>query len=960
MKFGKYIFWTTAMVLLMAAAACVKKPQVETVKPVNELGNRYTRKADEFSGETLYENANYYIKKAIDTYRETGHWQEVIRSYIKLGSNFSQVDDYEGAMKHYDTALNLALTHSRLQQLEVAAGYQRMARSLLIKGKYQKAVEFYKKALDVRLRVQGENHPDVARVYNNISQVYWNMGDSQKAREFYNKSLFMKIRLMLGLRYFNMVKKYNIMDRRDSFAGDLEKAKNFFRKVLKSNWETYGDHHPLLAVIFENMGIIHTVEGDYDQAVEHFGRSIAIRLEIYGENSLEVAISYHDIGICLAFKGDNEEALLYLQEALAIKSKKLGRRHPDLADTYYQLGKVRMSQTGIEAALEYFQKALMAALPDFGESDIYRNPRLDGIFQKDILLKVLAAKAQALAMLYTLDPGRTRDLRFSLETYELVGALIERTRLGYKSEEYKLLFGEKCHEIYDQAIQTALELYNLGGDDSYRERAFAFSEQSKAAVLTEALNESRAREFAGIPPELLEKEKNLKAELVACRTSLENGFSDADSRSSPQFREQEGRYFQLSEAYYQLIELFERDYPRYYHLKYRLPSTSAGDIQKALDPDTALVEYFVGQKCINIFVITAEYAEAFSVPIEPSFQQTIANFYNAIKKIEEQTFLTLAYRLHQKLIHPIHRMIQTKKRLIVIPHTVLYYVPFETLLRQPCPRANDFSSPDYLIKHFAFSYHYSAKLWLYGKGEMSLPREKSFVGFAPIFSDRAQKGYVLNALSSSGRTRLRASTEKRALVLKEETFPELLATERELQHIIDLFQTQAKPASAYFHQQATEEAFKAITTNDYSFVHIATHSLQNKENPEFSGLIFSPPAQPSSPNDGILYAGETYNLDLNAQLVVLGSCESGIGKLLKGEGMIALHRGFFYAGVGNIIFSLWKIEDKATSRLMIELYRHILADAPFADALRQSKLLLLRHPFTAFPKYWSGFILLGV
>jgi CHAT domain-containing protein len=140
---------------------------------------------------------------------------------------------------------------------------------------------------------------------------------------------------------------------------------------------------------------------------------------------------------------------------------------------------------------------------------------------------------------------------------------------------------------------------------------------------------------------------------------------------------------------------------------------------------------------------------------------------------------------------------------------------------------------------------------------------------------------------------------------------------------------------------------------------VATHSIKKENNPKLSGLIFAQSQNPSEREDGILYSGETYNLNLNAELIVLSSCESGIGKLVKGEGMLALNRGFLYSGVQNTIFSLWKVEDKSTSRLMIELYRNILEGKSFSTALRRAKLQLIQDPFTAFPRYWSGFILVG-
>jgi CHAT domain-containing protein len=192
-----------------------------------------------------------------------------------------------------------------------------------------------------------------------------------------------------------------------------------------------------------------------------------------------------------------------------------------------------------------------------------------------------------------------------------------------------------------------------------------------------------------------------------------------------------------------------------------------------------------------------------------------------------------------------------------------------------------------------------------------------------------------------------------------ERYPELPATEKELHAIINLFKSSNQEALGYFHEKATEDIIKSEDMANYNFIHIATHSLKDSRNTKLSGLIFSKPASAADAEDGILYSSEIYNLNLNAKLVVLSSCESGIGILVKGEGMFALARGFFYSGVQNIIFSLWKVEDKTTSRLMIELYRNILSGQGLPDALRKAKLELIKNRFTAFPKYWSGFILVG-
>ena len=198
------------------------------------------------------------------------------------------------------------------------------------------------------------------------------------------------------------------------------------------------------------------------------------------------------------------------------------------------------------------------------------------------------------------------------------------------------------------------------------------------------------------------------------------------------------------------------------------------------------------------------------------------------------------------------------------------------------------------------------------------------------------------------------------VLIDEKSFSELPGTELELQAIINLFYARKKKAIGYFHDRAKEGIFKNSNTKNFNFIHIATHSLMYEDNPKISGLVFANPGRLRSyDEDGILYSGETYNLDLNAELIVLSSCESGIGKLVKGEGMIALNRGFFYSGARNIIISLWKVEDKTTSKLMIEFYRRILDDMTISTALQKAKILLIKNKFTAFPKYWSGFILIG-
>jgi CHAT domain-containing protein len=157
---------------------------------------------------------------------------------------------------------------------------------------------------------------------------------------------------------------------------------------------------------------------------------------------------------------------------------------------------------------------------------------------------------------------------------------------------------------------------------------------------------------------------------------------------------------------------------------------------------------------------------------------------------------------------------------------------------------------------------------------------------------------------------------------------------------------------------ATKGEFKAYAPG-HSIIHIATHGFIDEDHPDLSALFFAPSSDSTAGEEPLLYAGETYNLRLNADLVTLSSCESGVGKLVRGEGLMAMTRGFFYAGAKNVVCSLWKVYDKHADLLMRGFYRHELEGKEFSSALREAKLEMIKNRVTAHPFKWAGFALIG-
>jgi len=158
------------------------------------------------------------------------------------------------------------------------------------------------------------------------------------------------------------------------------------------------------------------------------------------------------------------------------------------------------------------------------------------------------------------------------------------------------------------------------------------------------------------------------------------------------------------------------------------------------------------------------------------------------------------------------------------------------------------------------------------------------------------------------------------------------------------------------------EANRALATSpilkQFSIVHFATHGILNDKNPELSGLVLSMFNKRGQPQDGYLTLRDIYNLDLPVHLVVVSACETGVGRPVRGEGLIALTRGFMNAGAQSIVVSLWRVEDEETAELMKRFYTHLFSkDKPSpAAALRQAKLEMKDnyHPY-----HWAGFVLQG-
>ncbi|MEN8222816.1 MAG: CHAT domain-containing tetratricopeptide repeat protein [Acidobacteriota bacterium] len=914
---------------------CVKKPELnidlsETPKSFEEV------EAEKFADKASYDMSSYFLKKAVRDYSEKGNWEKVIQNYIRLGNNYRLEGKYDLALKYLNMGLEIALSHSGYQYSELASSYHKIAFNHLRDRNYEKALELYQKALAVRISAFGRYHKEVSRSYNSIALVYRHMGNFKEADYYYYRSLLIRLRRFENIDE-TFFRNFKFIDSNRIKQKFYSEAKRVLGKSLKVYLETYGGSHHLSGIIYENIGIIYTLEGDFERAMENFRRALKIRMELFGEESLEVADTYHDIGTAMLLKGEYGSAETFLKDSLDIKADKLGENHLFTGGTLYQLGKLYFSKGDYDKSLRFLQDSLISLIEGFKPESVCDNPTLsERLYFKKDLLKVLSLKGEAFRMRYSLKKDRTRDMECSFDTYLKSIELVELMRNQYKPDEYDPGFESISREVYSNALKVSMDLFKLTGVDNYRYQALRFSERGKAALLWGMIADSDAKEYAGIPIKLLETESNLRGEIVRLELLLEREYMSGESVSLVRKEALENSYFENRNRYQKFIDNLEKDYPKYYNLKFRNWTPDLAGIKKGLSDDEVIIEYFMSDETINIFLISKSEFVTKQVKIGPEFKLYIRDFYRSIVKIEEGAFLKTAPVLYDHLIGPVIKYIIGKKDITIIPDSELFLIPFEALIPGPA-ESGSFSDLDYLVKQHSFSYHYSIVL-RNSRIKENLSGNKNFLGFAPVF-----------------KWKVKAVFEP---VIK--SLPSLPGTAEEVSSIMEIFRVKGIGALGYFYGDATESEFKKkLKEQEFGFIHIATHTVNNREKPVLSGLIFAGESGPGEDEDGVLFSKEIYNLKLKTPLLVLSSCESGAGKLVKGEGVLALNRGFFFAGAQNIIFSLWTVEDRSTSRLMVELYKNILDGKSFHFSLREAKLSLISDPYTAYPKYWSSFILFG-
>ena len=685
-------------------------------------------------------------------------------------------------------------------------------------------------------------------------------------------------------------------------------------------------HPSQLIIILGTMGICQFELNQFGQATTSFEevRRIAREMEssglegwaigelglIYGEVDADHdrAIQHFDIAIELFGEaGDARNQLVFVEnKAHALRDQQKCREALLLYDEVYRRT-LRLGQK-VTAALLKGKGQCFAGLGDVEAAESQLRASLEAATSAGDSKRIWQSHWE-LAKLYSAGNQADKADRAFVAALDQIDDTRQSLRLG----SFKADFFKDKVQVYRQYADFLV----------YTRRdpigAFAVAERARARSFLDSLAEVRAEVQETLPEGVLARERSLLSQISSLQASIRRAEGSAELERQLKKSEHE-----LDAFYLQL----HSQYPEFYALRYPQP-TDLRVIQGKLAEDEAVFEYLVGDTRTHLWIIKQDAFEHRELPGRANLESTVRKAYSQLVTPSQTTDLLPSL---SKLLLGEETIRQGLPRsLIIVPSEILFYFPFEVL---PSGEGNE---P--LAASTATTYLPSASTLTYlGGGRRSMEASLLAVG-DPIYSALAQGNARERSVSLSGLRNLGALPHTRSEVFAIRKF------------------FGAEQSTVLIGELATESLFKKQDLSSYNVIHLATHGWIDAKLPSRSGLVLG--LENEETEDGILQAREIFRLALEAELVTLSACQSALGALITGEGMVGLTRAFLFAGARSIVASLWNVNDEATAYFMSGFYEFLQEGHTKSEALRRARVRMREHPNYRHPYFWAPYVLIG-
>lgn len=904
-----------------------------------------------------------------------------------LGVIHDNLGDKRAALD-YDNR-SLAILHESGPRIAEAILISNIGKIYSDLGEDQNALDFYARALKIQQELGDRTSQSIT--LNNISQVYDDQGEYDKALEYSTRALALSRDLggvPDGTILHNIGASYMAL-------GELQKALDYESQSLEIVRKR---GNPLdLGNSLNTIGLIYFHLGERDKALEYYQQALGAR-EQSGDRRGE-ATTLNNIGVTYEVMGDDRKALGYLERALPMKRAVEDPRGE--AFVLNNIGRVRYDLGEYQQAVENYTQGLRIArdtsdrtteaslLHNLGQArrGLGQYEEARDFFQKSLRLKRLVrdrhGEAETLAALASLK-GERGDLAGARLLMKDALDLFESQRTKIFSQELRASYFASVQDFYQLNIELLMRLHRQRPAEGFAAEALQVSERARARSLIELLAESHADIRQGIAPALLERERKLQ-QLVNAQAARRSRLTPDDAHRA-QLTEADAELDRLMSEQQQVEALIRTNSPRYAHLTQPHPLSLAEIQATLLDPDTLLLEYALSDEHSYLWAVTPSSISSFELPPREKIEaaatrvnelltarnrrpagETNAQWGERIAQADA-AYAGAAGELGELLLRPIAAQLGSK-RLVVVTEGALQYVPFAALTIAP-PGTDLLAAPPLIAGHEIVTLPSASALAVL-RSELAgrAPAPKALAVLAdPVFNDADVRVRRRASARAGGRApaRRQSPVDDLARAAAEVgdvdlslPLERLLATRREAEAIAALVPPRQRLLALDF--AASSATATGTALRQYRFVHFATHAFINNAHPNLSGIVLSLVDEEGRPQDGFLHVHDVFNMRLPAELVVLSACRTGLGKDVKGEGMVGMTRAFMYAGARRMVVSLWSVNDRATAELMTRFYRKMLdgkGERP-AAALRAAQVEMWKEGSWRSPYYWGAFVLQG-
>lgn len=901
-------------------------------------------------------------RKALETlelglklFRGLGNRAQEGNILITLGSTYGGMGEMEKAVAFFEQGLAISRELKDKSREGSALANLGLATSLL--NEYEKSIGYLELALPILRDLKNRMSEGSAYSYLGIS--YAGLSRYEKAIESYEQALAIfrevKYKLGEGNTLMSLGNAYSSLAR-------IDKAIEYFDQSLAIFHETkyrVGEGNAL-----RNLGNSYVGLARYEDALRSYEQALTIFRELkyrVGEGAMLMAL-----GVNYARLNQHEKAMGLYEQSLAIFREVKSRK--DESRALFRIGESKQKLGRPDEAAAFFKQSIDVS-------------RAIGSRSSDIApLAALASIERA--------RGNLSQARTLVEQCLQIAESLRADVAGTESRAALLADAQDLYQLYTDVLMRQHQAEPTKGFDALAVEA---SERQRARSLLDLLTEAHADVRQGVDAELIERERSLGKQL--------NDKAQRLTQAKPEQADALKKEISQLETDYERAQAAIRKASPHYAALTQPQPVKLKVIQAQLDADTLLLEYALGQDRSYLWAITRDSLTSYELPKVDVIERNAREVYELLaarstnkrgetvaqrqERISEaEAKLPAAARgLSQTILAPVAGQLGNK-RLVVVADGALQYIPF-AMLPEPSVVSSQLSvakniaknnGQPLIVKHEVVSIPSASALAIQRSelaGRQVAPKMLAVIA-DPVF-DASDSRFTAPATETAAKTQTRTidgddarsiehlrekSGDKPGATTIRMVIPRLPFTRQEANQLMALAPKGSSFEAIDF--QATRATALDPALSQYRYVHIATHGLLDTERPGLSALVFSMVDAEGKPQNGFLRANDIYNLQLPAELVVLSACQTGLGKEIKGEGLVGLTRGFMYAGAARVVVSLWNVNDKATADLMTKFYEKMLKQGqPPAAALRAAQVEMWKQKQWQSPYYWAAFTMQG-